>query len=103
MTLCWHTCCGSAEILLLKTGFWSPDIPYLPDLAGFDLFLFPRMKFQLRVCCYEYVHEIQEVADHLTCDSKNLAPVVFRSVAETFNLLHELRRGLHSRGRQQLN
>ena len=43
----------------------------------------------------------RRVADRLTCDSKNLVPVVFRSVAETFNLLHELRRGLHSRGQQQ--
>jgi hypothetical protein len=68
----WH-CVGTPAVLvqqfwLLKTGFWSPDIPYLPHLAGYDLFLFPIMKFQLQVCCYMYVRDIQD----FTCDSKNL-------------------------------
>jgi hypothetical protein len=57
------------------------------------------MSLLLWVCPWNW----RRVADHLMCDSKNLVPLVFRSVAETFNLLHELRRGLHSRGQQQHN
>jgi hypothetical protein len=43
------------------------------------------------------------VADCLTCDSINLVPVVFQSVAETFNPFHELAEGLYSSGWQQHN
>ena len=104
MTLCWHTCCGSAAISAVENRVL---VPWHSLLAWFGWLWFvlvskneiPAMSLLLWVCPWNS----RRVADHLTCDSKNLVPVVFRSVAETFNLLHELRKGLHLRGRQQHN
>ena len=47
-----------------------PQPPYSPDLAPCDFWLFPKLKENLRGCCYETIEEMKEavtkVIDTLT-------------------------------------
>ena len=47
-----------------------PHPPYSPDLAPCDFWLFPKLKENLRGCCYERIEEMEEavtkVIDMLT-------------------------------------
>ena len=56
---------------LTKMGIKTvPHPPYRPDLAPCDFWLFPKLKENLRGCCYETIEEIKEaemkVIDTLT-------------------------------------
>jgi hypothetical protein len=55
-----------AHTVLYVQRFWAaknmvavPYLPYLPDLAPCDFFLFPRMKPKLKACRFQDVTEIQ--------------------------------------------
>ena len=86
MTLCWHTGCGSAAISAAENRIL---VPWHSLLAWFGWLWFvliskneiSGMSLLLWVCPWNS----RRVADHLTCDSKNLVPVVFQSMAETFD------------------
>jgi len=86
MTLCWHTCCASAAILAAEDRVlvrWHSLLDWY-DWLWFVLISkneISAMSLLLWVCPWNS----RRVADHLTCDSKNLVPLVFRSMAETFN------------------
>ena len=47
-----------------------PQLPYSPDVAPCDFWLFPKLKEKLRCCCYETIEEMKEavtkVIDMLT-------------------------------------
>ena len=47
-----------------------PPLPYSPDLAPYDFWLFPKLKEKLRGCCNETIEEMKEavtkVIDMLT-------------------------------------
>ena len=56
---------------LTKIGIKTvPPHPYSPDLAPYDFFLFPKLKENLKGCCYETIEEMKEavtkVIDMLT-------------------------------------
>lgn len=64
------------------------------DLGPCDLFLFPRMKWQLRRCHVQYVGKVRElplISLHAITKS---APAVCSSVAEGLYLMHKLERGV---------
>ena len=43
-----------------------PHLPYSPDLAPCDFWLFPKLKEQLRGCCYETIQEMNEAVTKVT-------------------------------------
>ena len=56
---------------LTKMGIKTvPHHPYCPDLAPYDFWLFPKLKENLRDCCYETIEDVKEavakVIDTLT-------------------------------------
>ena len=54
-----------------------PHLPYSPDLAPCDFWLFPKLKENLRGCCYETIEEMKvavtKVIDTLTQEDFNRA------------------------------
>jgi histone-lysine N-methyltransferase SETMAR len=45
------------QFLVAKNMALLPHPPYAPDLAPCDFFLFPRMKLQLKECCFRDVFQ----------------------------------------------
>jgi histone-lysine N-methyltransferase SETMAR len=60
------------EFLASHNMLSLPHPLYSPDLAPADFFLFPKMKMQLKVCCFHTVAEIQRKSqDYHTRDHRN--------------------------------
>jgi hypothetical protein len=55
-----HTALSVQQFLTTKNMAMVPYPPYLPGLAPSDLFLFLRIKLQVKGCCFQNVSEIQE-------------------------------------------
>ena len=63
-----------------------PYLPYSPDLAPCDFWLFPKLKEKLRCCRYEKIEEMKEavtkVTDMLTKEDFH---GVFQKLLEWYN------------------
>ena len=59
-----------------------PDPPYSPDLAPYDFWLSPKLKENLRSCCYETIEEMKDVIDTLTQEDFHGA---FQKLLERYN------------------
>ena len=91
----WHFHQDNAPVhnYFLVRDYWSkmgmktvPLIPYSPDLALCDFWLFPKLKERLRGCRYETIEEIKEavtkVIDTLTREDFHGA---FQKLLERYN------------------
>ena len=67
-----------------------PHPPFSPDLAPCDFWLFPKLKENLRGCCYETIEEMKEnvtkVIDTLTQEDFHGA---FQKLLERYNKCNE--------------
>ena len=74
-------------VYLTNMGIMTlPHLPYSPDVAPCDLWLFPKLKEKLRGCRYETIEEMKEavtkVVDTLTQEDFNRA---FKKLLERSN------------------
>jgi len=65
MTMHPHRALVTREFLAHKGIITLPHPPYSPDLAPCDFVLFPKMKLQLKGCCFDRVEEIQRESQNV--------------------------------------
>jgi len=59
-----HTSLLIREFLMKHETTVVPQLPYSPDLAPADFFLFPKLKSSIKGCRFQTVEEIEEISIH---------------------------------------
>jgi hypothetical protein len=83
MTTPCHTSVLTLQFLAKNKMAVIPHLPYSPDLAPRDFFLFPKMKLKMKGCRFHTTEEIQAESHRVSNTNRKGLPGIVPKMEET--------------------